>query len=129
MKSRLFATLLVAAALGLAVALPALAASGFRAHGFVLPDGAVKVDANRFRLPQAWDDALRFYRFYPWNRYPRTVLHSESYVRAVHIDNPRASGDEWQGVNLYELPRGEVRVYILVPPGTPDEDAGGGPAK
>ena len=29
----------------------------------------------------------------------------------MHIENP--SGNEWDGVNLYEAGRGEVRVYIL----------------
>ena len=99
-----------ALALGLSVL---LAAPGFKARGFTLPDGAVKVDDDRYRLPQAWEDALKFYKgVYPPAKYPRRTLHSESQVRAVHIENP-SSRDEWEGANVYELGRGEVRVYVL----------------
>ena len=90
-----------------------LASPGFKARGFSLPDGAVKVDDDRYRLPQAWDDALKFYKsVYPPAKYPRHTLHSASQVRAVHIDNP-SSRDDWEGANLDELGRGEVRVYVL----------------
>ena len=108
-----------------AFALPALAAliaalafsspasaSGFKARGFALPDGAVKIDEDRYRLPQAWDEALRFFKsVYPLAKYPRHNLRSQSPVRAVHIANTVPG--EWEGVNLYEAGRGEVRVYIL----------------
>lgn len=90
-----------------------LAAPGFKARGFTLPDGAVKVDDDRYRLAQAWEDALKFYKgVYPPAKYPRHTLRSESQARAVHIDNP-SSRDEWEGANIYELGRGEVRVYVL----------------
>jgi hypothetical protein len=89
----------------------AASAAGFKARGFTLPDGAVKVDEDRFRLPQTWEDALRFYKgAYPPAKFPRRTLHSESSVRAIHIANP--AGGEWDGANLYES-RGEVRVYVL----------------
>lgn len=90
-----------------------LAAPGFKARGFTLPDGAVKVDDDRYRLPQAWEDALKFYKgVYPPAKYPRHTLRSESQARAVHIDNPGGK-DEWEGVNIYELGRGEVRLFVL----------------
>ncbi len=39
-------------ALILAAAAPAIAATeGFKARGFILPDGAVKIDDDRYRLP------------------------------------------------------------------------------
>jgi hypothetical protein len=88
------------------------APTGFKARNFSLPDGAVKIDEDRYRLSQTWDEALKWYRtVYPPSKYPRHTLHSESTVRAVHIDNP--GGSEWDGVNLYEVGHGEVRVYIL----------------
>ena len=91
-----------------------LAAEGFKARGFILPDGAVKIDDDRYRLPQPWDEAVKFYRrTYPPSKYPRHTLRSQTPVRAMHIDNP--SGGEWDGVNLYEASRGEVRLYILPP--------------
>ena len=92
--------------------LAAAPAEGFKARGFILPDGAVKIDDDRYRLPQPWDEAVKFYRrAYPASKYPRHNLHSQTPIRAIHIDNP--SGIEWDGVNLYEASRGEVRLYIL----------------
>ncbi len=96
----------------LLAATAALAAEGFKARGFILPDGTVKIDDDRYRLPQPWDEAVRFYRrAYPPAKYPRQTLRNETAVRAMHIENP--SGLEWEGVNLYEAARGEVRVFIL----------------
>ena len=104
MKALVLAVLLAATA--------ALAAEGFKARGFILPDGTVKIDDDRYRLPQPWDEAVRFYRrAYPPAKFPRQTLHNQTAVRAMHIENP--SGLEWEGVNLYEAARGEVRVFIL----------------
>jgi hypothetical protein len=90
------------------------AAEGFKARGFILPDGAVKIDEDRYRLTQPWDEAVKFYRrAYPPGKFPRRTLHSQTAVRAMHIENP--GGADWEGVNLYEAGRGEVRVYILAP--------------
>jgi len=92
----------------------AVAAEGFKARGFILPDGAVKIDEDRYRLTQPWDEAVKFYRrAYPPGKYTRRTLHNQSAVRAMHIENPERG--EWEGVNLYEAARGEVRVYILPP--------------
>ena len=67
---------------------------------------------DRYRLPQAWEDASRWYRAtYPPAKYPRRTLRNQSGVRAMHIANP--SGGEWEGANLYETARGEVRVFVL----------------
>jgi hypothetical protein len=97
-------------ALLLAAAL--LAAEGFKARGFLLPDGAVKIDEDRYRFAEPWDEVLKFYRrALPPAKFPRHVLHSQTAVRALHIQNP--SGVEWEGANIYEAGRGEVRVYIL----------------
>jgi len=88
-----FAVLLAATA--------AVAAEGFKARGFILPDGAVKIDDDRYRLPQPWDEAVKFYRrAYPPGKYTRRTLHSQTAVRAMHIENSEKG--EWEGVNLYE---------------------------
>ena len=100
------------ALVALLAATPVLAAEGFKARGFILPDGTVKIDEDRYRLPQPWDEAVRFYRrAYPPAKYPRHTLHNQTAVRAMHIENP--GGVEWEGVNLYEAGHGEVRVFIL----------------
>ena len=90
-----------------------LAAGGFKARGFSLPDGAVKVDEDRYRLPQTWEDSVRWYRsVYPPAKYPRSTLRNTAGIRAIHIAN-RTAGSEWEGANLYETPKGEVRVLVL----------------
>ena len=94
-------------------------AGEFKAHNFILPGGAVRVDEDRFRLPQPWEEAVKFYRLaFPPAKYPRRTLHSQSGVRAMHIVNPHPSRneDDWEGVNLYEFGRGEVRVFVLAHP-------------
>ena len=99
--------------IGMLWAVPARAAGEFKAHGFILPSGAVKIDDDRYRLPMSWDDVQRFYRnTYPAAKYTRRPLRNQSGVRALHIVNPKP-GDEWTGVNLYEAARGEVRAYVL----------------
>ena len=104
----------------LLISLPALSAEGFKARGFSLPDGAVKIDDDRYRLQQPWDEAVKFYRrAYPPAKYPRHNLRSQTPVRAVNIENP--SGGEWDGANLYEASRGEVRVFILAGKDAADE--------
>ncbi len=101
-----------ALALALLLTAPLLAAEAFKAHGFVLPDGAVKIDEDRYRLAEPWDEAVRYYRrAYPAAKFPRRTLRSQNAIRAMHIANP--SGIEWEGANLYEAGRGEVRVYII----------------
>ena len=118
MKALLFALLLAGSA---------HAAEGFKARGFILPDGAVKIDEDRYRLSQPWDEAVKFYRrTYPPGKYPRKNLRSQTPIRAVHIEN--SSGQEWDGVNLYEASRGEVRLYIL-PGKVPEEPAKKAPGK
>ena len=70
--------------------------------------------------PQPWEkgdlakyeDAAKWYRAtYPPAKYPRRTLKNQSGVRAMHITNPNSG--EWEGANLYETPRGEVRVFVL----------------
>jgi hypothetical protein len=100
--------------LTLLLSLPLRAAGEFKAHGFVLPGGSVKVDEDRYRLPLGWDEAARFYRnAYPPAKFNRRTLVNQNGIKAMHIDNPKAGPEEWEGANLYETRAGEVRVYVL----------------
>lgn len=101
----------LAFALALLCSLSAGAAGEFKARGFTLPGGSVKVDDDRYRLSAAWDDARRFFRsVYPPARFPRRPLPNQAGIRAEHIENP--GGGDWEGANIYEK-QGEVRVFIL----------------
>jgi hypothetical protein len=118
---KLVAVTFAAAAVTLAAFSPARAA-GFKARGFFLPDGAVKVDDDRYRLPQPWEEAVRWYRAtYPPAKFPRQTLRNQAGIRAMHIVN--TTKDDWQGANLYETPRGEVRVYVMGKVDKPEEPA------
>ncbi len=84
------------------------------------PSRRLQPFGDRYRLQQPWDEAVKFYRrAYPPGKYPRKTLRSQTPIRAMHIQNP--SGVEWEGVNLYEASRGEVRVFILAGKEPPPE--------
>ncbi len=102
-------------ALAAVLARPALAAADQRVHGVPLPANAVKVEEDRYRISESFEEVQKYYRReLPAAKYPRKAIRNQSGVRAVHIANPAAKGD-WEGVNIYELPSspGEVRVFIL----------------
>jgi len=102
-----------AALAGVLVALPMLVLAEVRVAGAVLPDGAVKVAENRYRVPQNWEETLRFYRqSYP-PRYTRRAIADQPGVKAIHIANPDAKAGSWEGLNVYEA-KGEVRIFVLL---------------
>jgi hypothetical protein len=105
------------AALAAAVALVATgAARAEKVAGAALPDGARRVELNRYRIDRSYEDALKFFRsVYPPGRFPRKPIANQPGIRAVHIQNPEARPGTWEGLNVYEL-RGETRVFVLVAP-------------
>jgi hypothetical protein len=122
MSMRNFAAALLAIGFASSSISAAHAAGGFKARGFFLPDGAVKVDEDRYRLPQPWEEAVRWYRAtYPPAKFPRHTLRNQAGVRAMHIVNNTPG--EWEGANLYETPRGEVRVFVMGKVEKPQEPA------
>lgn len=109
---RLAALLLMAGFVLLGRPPEALAAGEFRAKGVVLPNGAVRIGDDRYRLPETWDATLKFYRtVYKPDRYPRKFIVNQPGIKAWHFVNPEPK-EEWEGFNLYEY-QGEVRLYIL----------------
>ncbi len=85
-----------------------------RVAGAVLPDDAVRVAENRYRVPRSYDETLKFYRsVYGPAKYRRRPIADLPAVKAVHIDNPEARPGQWEGLNVYEL-KGETRVFVLV---------------
>jgi hypothetical protein len=87
-----------------------------RVAGAVLPDEAVKVAENRFKVAKSYDDTLKFYRsVYAPGKYRRRPIADQPAVKAVHIENPDAKPGGWEGLNVYEV-KGETRVFVLVRP-------------
>jgi hypothetical protein len=85
-----------------------------RIAGAVLPDEAVKVGDNRYRVRKSYDDTLKFFRsVYAPGKFRRRPIADQPAVKAVHIENPEAKPGQWEGLNVYEL-KGETRVFVLV---------------
>lgn len=106
--------LVYTAALSLTVGALQVAQAGgeFRARGVVLPNGAVRIADDRYRLPDPWEATLKYYRgIYRLEKFPRKAIVNQPGIKAVHVDNPDVSG-EWEGYNIYEY-QGEVRLYVL----------------
>jgi hypothetical protein len=83
--------------------------------GAILPDEAVKIGENRYRVPKSYEETLRFYRGVYAARYTRRAIADTPTVKAVHIENPDARPGQWEGLNVYEL-KNETRVFVLVRP-------------
>lgn len=101
-----------AALVAFLVALPGAVLSDTVA-GATLPDDAVKVGDNRYRVNRSYEDTLKFYRQVYGPKYRRRPIADLSSVKAVHIENPEAKLGRWEGLNIYEL-KGETRVFVLI---------------
>ncbi len=96
------------------LALPALAGAE-KVAGAVLPDEAVKIGENRYRIPKSYEETLKFFKSVYGPRYARRPIADTPTVKAVHIDNPDTKPGQWEGLNVYEL-KNETRVFVLVKP-------------
>jgi hypothetical protein len=92
---------------------PGLALAEVKVAGALLPDGAVKVAENRYRVPRDYEETLKFFRQTYGARYTRRPIADQPGVKAVHIENPDARPGQWEGLNVYEL-KGETRVFVLL---------------
>lgn len=100
----------------LAVLLSSASVRAERVAGALLPDEARVIEPNRYRIEKSYEDTLKFFKnVYPVARYPRRIIVNQPGLRAVHIDNPDARPNGWDGINVYEL-GGETRVFVLVLP-------------
>ena len=81
--------------------------------GATLPDDAVKVGENRYRVARTYDETVKFYRQVYGPKYRRRPIADLPSVKAVHIENPDAKPGRWEGLNVYEL-KGETRVFVVV---------------
>jgi len=105
---------------GWAVVAALAGALGARAdvvNGVQLPDGAVKVGENRYRVKEDFEGILKYYRgVYPVAAFPRRQIVNQPGVKAVHITNP--NGKSFEGLNIY-LSNDEVRIYVIPPADSP----------
>ena len=82
-------------------------------NGVQLPDGAVKVGENRYRVKEDWDGIQKYYKLvYSQAQYPRKQIVSQPGVKAIHITNP--SGKNWEGMNIYST--GDDTGYFVITP-------------
>ncbi len=103
--------------LAVAVVLMAGVAKADLLDGVQLPDKSSKVGERRYRVPQDWENTLKYFKtVYPTATYPRRSIVNQPGVKAIHITNP--SGKSWAGLNVYEANE-EVRVYVVPPEGVP----------
>lgn len=104
----------LAVAFALSLSLPALAESQPKAHGLELVPWSKKVEDARYQSGRDWEGTLKYFRdkFRGWKgiRWHREV--NLPTVKYIHIQNLNAKA-RWSGVNVYQLPSGEVRMYVL----------------
>lgn len=87
-------------------------AADIQVHGLKLPSGAVRVGPDRYRLPENFNNSMKWFeRQYPVERYPRKTIVNQPSVKAIHVANPDPKSG-WSGFNLYQHDR-EVRIYVL----------------
>jgi hypothetical protein len=95
------------------LAVPGLALAE-KVAGAILPDDAVKIGENRYRVSKSYEETLKFFRsVYGPGKYARRPIADTPSVKAVHIENPEARPGQWEGLNVYEL-KNETRVFVLV---------------
>lgn len=87
---------------------------GNKVHGVELIPWAKQVGEDRYESPRDWANTIRFYKklFAGW-RYIK--WHNEVNlpgVKYIHIENTFAKRT-YDGLNIYELPGGHVRIFVL----------------
>lgn len=98
-----------------------------KVHGIDLIAWSKKIEEDRYQSPRSWDKTIEYFQKYfrGWKgvRWHREV--NLPTIKYVHIENTHEKG-AWAGINIYELPGGKVRVYVLKR--EPKDDAKNKPA-
>lgn len=85
-----------------------------KVHGVDLVPWSKKIEEDRYQSPRSWDKTIEY--FYKYFRGWKSVRwHREvnlPTIKYVHIENTNEKG-AWSGINIYELPNGKVRIYVL----------------
>ena len=82
--------------------------------GVPLMAWAKKLAPHRYESPRDWEATVKF--FHDEYKGQKTIRfgreNSVPAAKYVHIDN-LATAARWDGVNIYELPDGRVRFFVL----------------
>ena len=106
--------LLFSFALAMSVALPALADDTPKELGLELVPWSKKVGDKRYESPRDYEGTVKFFRD-KWKsaksvRWSREV--SLPAVKYIHVES-LVDATKWSGVNIYALPDGRVRFFLL----------------
>jgi hypothetical protein len=96
-------------------------------YGLELIPWSKRVADHRYESPRDWDATLKFFRdkFKGWKTVRWSREMSVPAVKYVHIENT-AANPKWGGINIYALPDGRIRYYLLAP--TPPANSAKAPA-
>jgi hypothetical protein len=83
-------------------------------HGLELVAWSKKVDEDRYISGRDFEGSIKHFRdkFRGWKTVKWSREVSLPTVKYVHIEN-LSENAAWQGVNIYQLRNGEVRLYVL----------------
>jgi hypothetical protein len=91
---------------------PALAAD--KVLGLEMPSYSKKLEETRYQSPRNFEKTVKFFKDY-FRGWRGVVWHREvnlPSVKYVHIENKNEKA-KWSGVNIYEMPGGKVRIFVL----------------
>lgn len=108
-------SLVLALAVAASAAAPARASSDTPTElGLELIPWSKKLAERRYESPRDWEATVKFFRdkFKGWKTIKWTREVSLPAVKYLHITNTADNG-KWEGINVYALPDGRVRYYLL----------------
>lgn len=105
--------LLVVCLLSLTTSVSALAAAP-EDLGITLLPSASRIEPHRYNAGRDWEATTKFFREkFRSSKNVRTSREvSLPNVKYVHYENSNESS-AWQGINVYQLKNGQVRIYLL----------------
>lgn len=88
--------------------------------GLELIPWSKKLAERRYESPRDWDGTIKFFRdkFKGWKTIKWSREVSLPAVKYVHVTNIAENG-KWDGINIYALPDGRIRYYLLSRPPKP----------
>jgi hypothetical protein len=95
-------------------------------YGLEIMPWSKKIEEGRYQSPRDYEATKKFFKdkFKGWKSIRWHAEVSLPNVKYVHVENTAAKR-RWDGVNIYEVPGGHVRIFVLpyVAPVVPKADA------